>query len=227
MLSALSTECLNCEIVSRDHVAALLARAARLGLRLRQAFALDHVVAEYNDGARHLADFVARVRRRYTRGGIAIGKPFHDRGKAVQRPRDAAADQPAETKAERDHGNSHHDNAGAGSGLRFVQAPRSVVCGVARILDDFIGARQHVLAVDVDDRPHGADAVVAFDPILKRVGVGFHLLFESRLHLGRAVDVGKGVGKFLVASLELLPRDFVLVDPVVRLVVTHEEQRHH
>ena len=81
--SALSTECLNCAMVVAIVVAALLACAAGLGLRLRQPFALDHGVAEDDDGARHLADLVARLRRRNARRGVAVGEPLHHGGKAV------------------------------------------------------------------------------------------------------------------------------------------------
>ena len=102
----------------RDRVAALFARAARFSLRLCQTLALDHIVAEYDHGARHLADFVARMRGRYAGAGVAVGKPFHDRGKAIERSRDAAADQPAESKTQCDHGNADRDNAGAGACLR-------------------------------------------------------------------------------------------------------------
>ncbi len=114
-----------------DRVAALLARAARFGLRLRQPFALDHVVAEHDHGARHRADLVARVGRGNARAGVAVGEPLHDAGQAVERPRDAAADQPAEAEAERDHGDADRDDAGARARSAMRQAlptPRSAAC---------------------------------------------------------------------------------------------------
>ena len=116
--SALSTECLNCEMV--DAIMSLRCSRARLAsaLCLRQAFALDHVVAEHDHRARHLTDFVARVRRRYARAGVAVGETRHDAGQSVERPRDAAADQPAEAETERDHGDPDRDDAVACVALR-------------------------------------------------------------------------------------------------------------
>ena len=162
----------------RDRVAALFARAARFGLRLRQALALDHGVAEHDHGARHCSDLVARMRGRYAGGGVAVGKPFHDRGKAIERPRDAAADQPAESKAECDHGDADRDNAGAGASLAKPQAVARHRCGIARVMDDLVGARQHALAVDVNDCAQRAYAVVPFDPFFKGSSIGFYLLFK-------------------------------------------------
>ena len=115
----------------RDHVAALLARPARFGLRLRQAVALDHVVAEYNDGARHLADFVARS----VAGIRAVVSPSARRfmtdarplsGRVMLRPISQL-----KSKTDGDHRDTDRDDAGTCTGLRCGKAlapprPRSL-----------------------------------------------------------------------------------------------------
>ena len=185
LVSALSTECLNCEmVVAITSLRCSRARLASVCVCARRSRSI--MVSRNTITVRAISPISSRgVRRRDSRRGVAVGETLHDRGKAVERPGDAAADQPAESRApRRDHGDADHDDAGARARLRFLQPPRRVVGGVARILDDFIRARQHMLAVDVDDRADGADAAVAFDPILKRIGVGFHLPFESTTSSG-------------------------------------------
>src|SRR6478735_11205923 len=182
----------------RNHVAALLARTARFGLRLRQALALNHGVAEHDDGARHCSDLVAGMRGWYAGGGVTVGKTLHDRGKTIERPRDASADQPAESKAKCDHSDADRDNAGARARLRCRKPLRGVASGIARVLDDFVRARQHALTVDVNNCAQWAHTVVSLDPFFKGVDVVFHLLFEQGLHLRSTVDPAKGVGKLLV-----------------------------
>ena len=82
-----------------DDLAAVLALAVGGGLALRQPFAFDHGVAEHDDGARHGAELVLGLGGGDVRGGVAGGEPRHRLRQAVERPRDAAADQPAETPA--------------------------------------------------------------------------------------------------------------------------------
>src|ERR1700687_1352276 len=58
----------------RNRVTAHFLRTAGFGLRLRQLFAFDHAIAENDYTARHLADFVTRVRRWDARVGVAGGR---------------------------------------------------------------------------------------------------------------------------------------------------------
>ena len=79
-----------------DHLAAVLALAIGGGLALRQPLALDHGVAEHDDGARHGAELVLGVGGGDVGRGVAGGEPGHRLRQAVERPRDAAPDPPAE-----------------------------------------------------------------------------------------------------------------------------------
>src|ERR1039458_759063 len=121
LLSALSTECLNCRDGERNRFVALGLRAARIGLDGGEPFPLDHVVAEHDHRACHLANLIACVSGGNAGAGVAGGELLHHAGQAMKRLRDAASDQPAETKAERDHGDADHDYPGARMGLRCGQ----------------------------------------------------------------------------------------------------------
>ncbi len=105
----------------RNRVVALRLRAARIGLDGGELFPLDHVVAEHDHRARHLANLIACVSGGNAGAGVAGGELLHHAGQAMKRLRDAASDQPAETKAERDHGDADHDYPGARMGLRCGQ----------------------------------------------------------------------------------------------------------
>ena len=214
-------------MVRRNRVGALRLRAARLALDGGELFPLDHGVAEHDHRARHLADLVARVGGGNAGAGVAVGELLHHAGQAVERARDAASDQPAEAKAERDHGDADRDNSGARARLRRAQPRRRFLRGLGRARDDFVRARQHVLAVDVDHRAQRMHAIEAVDPLQKGVGVSFHLVFERVLHLGRAVDQGEGVGEFFVAGEKLLLDQLAWIEPVFRFMIAHDQQRHH
>ena len=56
------------------------------GLGRRQFLALKHGVAEHDDGARHFADFVARMGCRDARRGVAGGQPFHASARPLSGP---------------------------------------------------------------------------------------------------------------------------------------------
>ena len=181
LLSALSTECLNCAMVSA--IVSLRCACARLASVCvgGELFALDHGVAEHDHGARHLADLVARVGGGNAGAGVAVGELLHHAGQAVERARDAAPDQPAETKAERDHGDADRDDAGARARLRRGRAADDASSAVWRArVDDFVRARQHALAVDIDHRAQRMHAVEAVDPLREGVGIGFHLAARAR-----------------------------------------------
>ena len=108
-----------------DDLAAVLALAVGGGLALRQPLALEHGVAEHDDGARHGAELVLGLGGGDARGGVAGGEPRHRLRQAVERPRDAAPDQPAERQTDQ-----HRAAADQGSmiqrvcDLRLARAPR-------------------------------------------------------------------------------------------------------
>jgi hypothetical protein len=83
-----------------DDFTALLARTARLFFAHRHPLPLDHVIAKDNDGAGHRADLIFQVGCGDASAGVAIRQPFHRRAETVQRLRNAAPDQPAESKSE-------------------------------------------------------------------------------------------------------------------------------
>ncbi len=72
-------------IIAAIDFAALLARGIGFGLHAGEPLALDHVVAEHDDRARHGADLVARRVAGMRAERVAVGEPLHDAGEALER----------------------------------------------------------------------------------------------------------------------------------------------
>src|SRR4051812_21953283 len=91
---------IDCLLESRDgrpnRLGAPFALADGLLLRHGELLALDRVIAEYNDRARHRADLVLGFGRGDVHPAVARRELAHRARKPVERARDAASDQPVE-----------------------------------------------------------------------------------------------------------------------------------
>src|SRR5262249_46108455 len=92
--------------------------------------------------------------------------------------------------------------------------------------NDFVGSRQHVLVIDIDDRTHRTSAVKSVDPFLESVRIGLDPLLDELLQGGSACDAAEEIGELFVGHEELLARYFTLVYPVVGLEVSRRQQGH-
>ena len=145
----------------------------------------------------------------------------------MQRPRDAAGNQPAEAEAERHHAETDNNNAVACPRLRQRQRRRRLLGGLPRALDDFIRLRLHLLAFDFDQGAVRIDLVEVLDPLAECVGISLHLHFERVLHRRCAVDFRENLVEPLVASEEFDLGQFRLTKPVFGFLVPHDQQGHH
>ena len=165
-----------------DHLAALLARAAGGGLALRPA-------ARARSWCRGTRSRCApwRRSRRVARvagnacGGVAGGEPRHRAGQAVERPRDAAADQPAEAEADQHRGAADRDDDVARSAPATRSARADAASALSRADAMILSVMRHdLLQVEVERRDVGRTRVGARDPFGERIGVGLHLLARAR-----------------------------------------------
>ncbi len=111
--------------------------------------------------------------------------------------------------------------------LRLGELLPGVFGGLACVGNDIVGARQHILAVDVDNRMQRPHLVVAFDPLAECFGIGFYLFLKRCLHFRCGIDRFDGVCENFVRLLKLLACNFALRDAVVGLMVPHRKQSHH
>src|SRR5947209_19957706 len=105
-----------------DRFGTALALAHGFLLRDGELLALDSVIAENDDGARHRAALVLRVDRWNINAAVAGGELAHGAPEPPERPGDAAADQPVGHKAEQDHAEADAENEQLGLLLRFSDA---------------------------------------------------------------------------------------------------------
>src|SRR5262245_34553390 len=222
--SALSTECLNCEIV--DPMTSLRCSRARPASLCICARCSRSIMLSRNTMTVR-AIFVACAGRGDARRGIAVCETRHDPRESVQWPRDAAPDKPAEAESQCHHADADNDNAVARAALRCGQLLPGVFGGLARVPNDVVGARQHVLTVNVDDRMQRSNFVVALDPSAECLGVGFHHLLERSLRFRCGVDWPDDIGEGLVGLLKLQASDFAFGDAEVGLMVPHIQKCHH
>src|SRR6516164_9358855 len=115
------------EVSKRAMVAAMsapLAFAAGGGLARGEPLALEHGVAEHQDGARHRAKLVMHMRGRDAHRGVAGRELRHRLAEPVERPCDTATDPPAESKPHQHRHGAHPADELLGARLRGLKRRR-------------------------------------------------------------------------------------------------------
>ena len=207
--------------------AAVLARTVGFGLVLRQPLALQHGVAEHEDGARHGAKLVLGMGGGDARGGVAGGQPRHRLRQPVQGPRDAAPDQPREPKPHQNRQTAHQDNDQTRLRLRRGEC-RS--CSGGPLLcscEDRVRFGNELLA-GVGNLPKRAlDVLIVAVPLRQGRRVVLHPPGQLLLQFG--VDRHCSQDGFEIAEFleEPLPGGSGLTEPILRFLAPHGEKRQH
>src|SRR5262245_1869891 len=208
-----------------DHLAAVLAFAVGGGLALRQPLAFEHGVAEHDDGARHGAELVLGPGGGDVRGGVAGGEPRHRLRQAVERPRDAAPDQPAERQTNQNRPATNKDDGPARVRLRAGKRRSRRGGALLRGREDRMRLRDQLLAGVGDLLERALDVLIVPVPLRQRRRVVLYaprkLLLQFGLRRKAAQD------RFELAELleEQFPGRARLVESILRFLAPHGEQR--
>ena len=116
---------------------------------------------------------------------------------------------------------SERHNAGARMHLRSLELLGRRFHRLASMRDDVVGARQHVLRIEVDHLPQRIDLIEACDPLREDVAVVLHLLGDRSFALRFAVDVVEQGGELILRRKEQLMRQLGLRQPVFGLLTRH------
>ena len=139
--------------------------------------------------------------------------------------------QPAEPEPDHNDRDSDRDDDPPGPALRRGECRARRIVDLARRRDDFVGHRQHFTAVHVDNGERWTELVDRLDPRVEGLGIGFDLLAELFQEHGRCDFFGRAVNlvERIVEILELFEEQVAgilpLVEPVVRLMTPHDQER--
>ncbi len=201
-----------------DHGGAAVAGLDLGDLLGGEAFALDGVVAEDQDGAGHLAEFVGRIRRGDLDGGVAAGEFAHRHGDAADLPGHGAAEDHGDQATEEHHADDDADDQHHGRGLgleaRLVGAGPAVVGGGDEDVGLLVEGGEELVEL-LDGLLHRAGAL---DIGIERRPVDLAGLQELGLGGGgddRAVhlvdELGAGLAEGLEVGVETAQHEVLLV----------------